>query len=43
VLGRLAERRGAWYASVADLRVDTSERTPEEVAAIVAVAVEAAR
>jgi shikimate kinase len=43
VLGRLAERRGAWYASVADLRVDTSDRTPEEVAAIVAVAVEAAR
>ena len=41
VLGRLAERREAWYASVADLRVDTSDRSPDEVAEAVAAAVEA--
>lgn len=39
VLGRLADRREAWYASVADLRVDTTDRTPEEVADCVAAAV----
>lgn len=39
VLGRLADRREAWYASVADLRVDTSDRTPEEVADSLAAAV----
>jgi shikimate kinase len=39
VLGRLADRREAWYASVADLRVDTSDQTPEEVADSLAAAV----
>lgn len=39
VLGRLADRRELWYASVADLRVDTADRTPEEVADALAAAV----
>lgn len=39
VLGRLSDRREAWYGSVADLRVDTSDRTPEEVADCLAAAV----
>jgi shikimate kinase len=39
VLGRLAHRREEWYASVSDLRVDTSGRTPEEVADALAAAV----
>lgn len=38
---RLASRRAAWYASVATVRVDTDGRSPDEVAEIVAAAVEA--